>query len=161
MYLSNLSLKMDSLPTIDASDPSLEETSSLQASTHITANDGELDLIDAPSSPYVLETGFEDAPSSPMISPDSEYNDDPDDDFHEDGDLSKSNRKYRGKSLAWVDHLENSNCDFVMYEGLNEVISDAANMNDSKAIFHLLQDTSIAFMPRMIVVMSSYRLLFH
>ena len=43
---------MDSLSTIDASDPSLEEIlSSLQAPTHITANDGELDLIDAPSSP--------------------------------------------------------------------------------------------------------------
>ena len=131
MYLSNLSLKMDSLPTIDASDPSLEETSSLQAPTHITANDGELDLIDAPSSPYVLETGFEDAPSSPMSSPDLEHNDDVDDDFCEDG--VKSNRKYRGKNLAWVDHLSNCNSDFVMYEDLNEVISDAAKMNYSKA----------------------------
>ena len=133
MYFSNLSLKMDSLPTIDASDPSLEETSLLHAQTHITVDDGELDLLDAPTSPYVLETGFEDAPSSPMSSPDSEYDDDSDDDLCEDGVLNKSNRKYRGKNLAWVDHLSSSNTDFVMYEDLNEVISDAAKMNYSKA----------------------------
>lgn len=133
VYLSNLSLKMDSLPTIDDSDPFLEETSLLQAPTHITADDGELDLSDAPTSPYVLETSFEDAPSSPMSSSDSEYNDDSDDDFCEDGVLNKSNRKYRGKNLAWVDHLSNSKTDFVMYEDLNKVISDAAKMNYSKA----------------------------
>ena len=129
MYLSNLSLKIYSLPTIDAS---LEETSLLQAPTHITADDGELDLLDAPTSPYVLETGFEDAPFSPMSRPDSEYNDDSDDDFCEDGVLNKLNRKYRGGNLAWVDHLSNSNTDFVMCEDFNEVISDAAKTNYPK-----------------------------
>lgn len=68
-----------------------------------------------------------------MSSSDSEYNDDSDDDFCDDGVLNKSNRKYRGENLAWVDHLSNSNTDFVMYEDLNEVISDAAKMNYSKA----------------------------
>jgi hypothetical protein len=91
------------------------------------------DLTFAPFSPCVLETGFEDAPSSPMTGPGLECSIDSDDDFHENGVLTKSDRKYRGKGLAWVDHLENSNSDFIMYEDIKDVISDAAKMNYSKA----------------------------
>ena len=102
----------------------------LNASLDIISNAKESELHDSPSSPYVLETGFEDEPLSPTTS--SDYEDDFEDDSHEEGVLTQSIHKYRGKSLKWIDHLEDIDGDFVMYKDFNEIISDATKMNYSK-----------------------------
>lgn len=119
---------MDSDLTITASDSCEDETTSLDASLHITSSDRKSEVPIVPSSPYDLETGFEEESSSQKSSTSSEY----EDDSFDDDVLLQSVRKYRGKSLKWVDHLDNIDSDFVMYNDLDEVISDATKMNYSK-----------------------------
>ena len=102
---------MNSSATIIASD-SVEEMSLLNASLDIISNAKESEVRDSPSSPYVLETGFEEEPLSPTTS--SDYEDDFEDDSHEEGVLTHSSHKYRGKSLKWIDHLEDIDGDFAM-----------------------------------------------
>lgn len=123
---------MDSSISIIASDFNEEETTSLNDSLHITTSDRESEVPDAPSLLYDLETGFEEETSSQMSSTSSEYEYDLEYNSHEDDAVLQSVRKLRGRSLKWVDHLENIDSDFVMYKDLDEDINDATKMNYSK-----------------------------